>query len=112
MRSGKATSRGKKARRLNSVLLAVGAGYFFMIFFFCLERVIHFKLPLLSAFGRNGLLLYMSCLVFFLMLVGSGIYDAITPGTAWLGLLLVISVFVVLAGIATTLDKRKLYLHL
>jgi len=97
---------------VSQTLLAVGMACFLFVFFFCMERVIHFKVPLLSAFGKNGLLIYMSSVIILVMLVQLGIYDKITSEDAWLGMILVISVFAALAGLATLLDKRKQYLHI
>jgi hypothetical protein len=97
---------------VSQTLLAAGMAYFMLVFFFCLERVIHFKVPLLSTLGKNGLLMYIASLVLFIVYVQTGIYGLITAETAWCGLVLVIASFSLLGGIAAALGKRKVVFRL
>lgn len=93
-------------------LLAIGAGYFLLILFFCFEVVFKYKIPLLTALGRNALILYAFGLVIDIIWGVAGVYDIINPELAWLGLVVIVATIAIIGTIGWALNKGKIYLRI
>ena len=90
-------------------LLALGMVYFILVLFFCAEQFFKYKIPYLTALGRNALILYIIGFLGNWIYFYSGTYDLITPSTAWLGLVLCAGLVVPVTLLAWVLDQHKIY---
>ncbi|MHA1684383.1 MAG: hypothetical protein ACTSUE_25830 [Promethearchaeota archaeon] len=94
------------------VLLAIGTSFFFSLIFFAMNEVFKYKIPFLTALGRNTLVIFILGYLFTQVLVYIDAYDVISDGTAWLGLVFCTcsTVFVVFLGWG--LHKKKVYVRI
>jgi len=90
-------------------LLALGMVFFMLALFFCMEQFFKFKIPYLSALGKNALILYIIGFLGWWLYMYLGAFTIVTPDTAWLGLVLCIGLVVPVVLLGWALDKNKIY---
>nr|MDO8114971.1 hypothetical protein [Candidatus Sigynarchaeota archaeon] len=93
-------------------LLAISSGYFLLVLFFGFEHVFKFEFPLLTPLGRNALLLFIMQLIPGELFQVLGLYDLVTPETAWFGLVLCALAVTVIGIVGWLLHRKKIYLRL
>ncbi|HME52237.1 MAG TPA: hypothetical protein VKM55_08460 [Candidatus Lokiarchaeia archaeon] len=90
-------------------LLALGMVFFMLTLFFCMEQFFKYKIPYLSALGKNALILYIIGFLGWWLYMYLGLFNFVTPETAWLGLVLCTGLVVPVVLLAWVLDKNKIY---
>ncbi len=90
-------------------LLALGMGYFMLMFFFAAEQFFKYKIPYLTALGRNALILYILGMLGNWLYFYIGAYHLVTLETVWFGFVLCAGLVVPVTAIAWALDRYKIY---
>jgi hypothetical protein len=90
-------------------LLALGMGFFMLVLFLAAEQFFKYKIPYLTALGRNALILYIIGFLGEWIYMDSGVFVLVTPETAWLGLILCAGLVVPVTALGWALDKHKIY---
>ncbi|NMC08193.1 MAG: hypothetical protein GYA24_23505 [Candidatus Lokiarchaeota archaeon] len=90
-------------------LLALGMGFFMLVLFLAAEQFFKYKVPYLTALGRNALILYIIGFLGEWIYMDSGVFAYVIPETAWLGLVLCAGLVVPVTALGWILDKHKIY---
>ncbi len=96
----------------SQTLLSIGAGFFFLLVFFCFERYFQFGLSLFTALGRNSIFLYITGFLFSLLYLDFGLYNLISPDVAWTGMLYCAGEVVFVSSLAMFLHWKRVYFKL